>query len=50
MPGVTVGENSVIGAGSIVNHSIPANCVAVGNPCRVIRTFEEEVRYESGQD
>lgn len=50
LPGVTVGENSVIGAGSIVNHSIPANCVAVGNPCRVIRTFEEEVRYESGQD
>ncbi len=50
LPGVTIGENSVIGAGSIVNHSIPANCVAVGNPCRVIRTLEEEVRYESGQD
>lgn len=43
LPGVTVGENSVIGAGSVVNHSIPANCVAVGNPCRVIRTLEEEI-------
>lgn len=37
LPGVTIGENSVIGAGSVVTRSIPANCVAVGNPCRVIR-------------
>lgn len=44
LPGVTVGENSVIGAGSVVTRSIPANCVAVGNPCRVIRTFEEEIQ------
>ena len=44
LPGVTIGENSVIGAGSIVNRSIPANCVAVGNPCRVIREFEGERR------
>lgn len=43
LPGVTIGENSVIGAGSVVNRSIPANCVAVGNPCRVIRTLEEEI-------
>lgn len=42
LPGVTIGENSVIGAGSVVNRSIPANCVAVGNPCRVIRYFEED--------
>lgn len=39
LPGVTIGENSVIGAGSVVNRSIPPNCVAVGNPCRVIRCF-----------
>lgn len=39
LPGVTIGENSVIGAGSVVTRSIPKNCVAVGNPCRVIRTF-----------
>ncbi len=36
-PGVTIGENSVIGAGSIVTKDIPANVVAVGNPCRVLR-------------
>lgn len=39
LPGVTIGENSVIGAGSVVNRSIPSNCVAAGNPCRVIRHF-----------
>lgn len=40
LPGVVIGENSVIGAGSVVNRSIPANCVAVGNPCRPVRFFE----------
>ncbi len=40
LPGVTIGRNSVIGAGSVVTRSIPANCVAVGNPCRVIRHLE----------
>ena len=43
LPGVTIGENSVIGAGSIVTHSIPDNCVAVGNPCRVIKQIDNEV-------
>lgn len=37
-PGVTIGDNSVIGAGSVVTRSIPANVVAVGNPCRVLRS------------
>lgn len=37
LPGVTIGDGSVIGAGSVVTRDIPANCVAVGNPCRVIR-------------
>ena len=37
MPGVTIGDNTVIGAGSIVTKDIPANVVAVGNPCRVMR-------------
>ncbi len=49
LPGVTIGENSVIGAGSVVNRSIPSNCVAVGNPCRVIRCFDtdrERRQYE----
>ncbi len=40
-PGVTIGENSVIGAGSVVVHDIPANSVAVGNPARVIRQIDE---------
>lgn len=37
VPGVTIGDNTVIGAGSIVTKDIPANVVAVGNPCRVLR-------------
>lgn len=40
LPGVTIGENTVIGAGSVVTRSIPANCVAVGNPCRVIKKLK----------
>lgn len=37
VPGVTIGNNTVIGAGSVVTKDIPANVVAVGNPCRVMR-------------
>lgn len=37
LPGVTIGKNAVIGAGSVVNKSIPENCVAAGNPCKVIK-------------
>ncbi len=45
-PGVTIGENSVIGAGSVVVKSIPANVVAVGNPCRVLREIgEKDMEY-----
>ena len=44
LPGVTVGENSVIGAGSVVTHDIPPNVVAVGNPCRVLREISERDR------
>ncbi|PVH26729.1 sugar O-acetyltransferase [Sphingobacterium corticibacter] len=40
--GITIGENTVIGSGSVVTKSIPANVVAVGNPCRVIKTITEE--------
>ncbi len=39
LPGVTIGENSVIGAGAVVTKDIPANCVAVGNPARVIKSI-----------
>ncbi|MGN0251240.1 MAG: sugar O-acetyltransferase [Oliverpabstia sp.] len=41
-PGVTIGDNVVIGAGSVVTKDIPANVVAAGNPCRVIRQVTEE--------
>ena len=37
LPGVTIGDNTTIGAGSVVTKDIPANCLAVGNPCRVVR-------------
>lgn len=39
--GVVVGDNCVIGAGSVVTRSIPDNCLAAGNPCRVIRVLDE---------
>ena len=42
MPGVTIGDNTVIGAGSIVTKDIPSNVVAVGNPCRVLREVGEQ--------
>ena len=42
MPGVSIGDNTVIGAGSIVTKDIPANVVAVGNPCRVMRPVGEK--------
>ena len=44
MPGVTIGDNTVIGAGSVVTRDIPANVVAVGNPCRVLRPVGERDR------
>lgn len=44
VPGVTIGKNTVIGAGSVVTKDIPENSVAVGNPCRVIREIGEHDR------
>lgn len=41
MPGVRIGDNSVIGAGSVVTRDVPANVVAAGVPCRVIRSIAE---------
>lgn len=41
LPGVTIGDNTVIGAGSVVTKDIPANVVAAGNPCRVLRSIDE---------
>ncbi len=44
LPGVHIGDNTVIGAGSIVTKDIPANVVALGNPCRVLREINERDR------
>ena len=44
LPGVTVGDNSVIGAGSVVTRDIPANVVAAGTPCRVMRPITDRDR------
>lgn len=41
LPGVHIGDNSVIGAGSVVTKDIPENVVAVGNPCRILREIGE---------
>ena len=42
LPGVTIGDNTIIGAGSVVNKDIPSGVIAVGNPCRVIREITEK--------
>lgn len=44
LPGVTIGDNTVIGAGSVVTRDIPSGVVAVGNPCRVLRAVGEHDR------
>ncbi len=46
-PGVTIGEGCVIGAGSVVTRDIPKNSLAVGNPCRVIRSITERDRLKN---
>ena len=44
LPGITIGSNSVIGAGSVVTKDIPEWVIAAGNPCRVLRKITEEDR------
>lgn len=41
LPGVIIGDGAIIGAGSVVTKNVPANCIAAGNPVRVIRVFDE---------
>lgn len=41
LPGVTIGDNTVVGAGSVVTKDLPANVVAVGNPCRILREISQ---------
>ncbi len=44
LPGVSIGDNVVIGAGSVVTKDIPCNKIAIGNPCRVVREITEDDR------
>ncbi|MCD8143122.1 MAG: sugar O-acetyltransferase [Clostridiales bacterium] len=50
LPGVTIGDNTVVGAGSVVTKDLPANVVAVGNPCRVLRPIGERDKAFYFQD
>ncbi|EFA80295.1 Acetyltransferase [Heterostelium album PN500] len=50
LPGVTIGDNTIIGGGSVVTKSIPSNCIAVGNPCRVLREITEEDKNKYKQE
>lgn len=50
LPGVVIGENSVIGAKSLVTKNIPADVIAFGNPCRVIRKISEKDRIIMEED
>lgn len=51
LPGITLGDNVVIGAGSVVTKDVPSNVVAVGNPCRILREVNEhdKVYYFKGR-
>lgn len=44
LPNVTIGDNVVIGAGSVVTRDIPPNCIAAGNPCRVVGEYDKFVQ------
>ena len=42
MPGVRIGDEVIIGSGAVVTKDIPSNCVAAGNPCKVLRSLSQE--------
>ena len=44
VPGVTIGDNVVVGAGSVVTHDLPGNVIAVGNPCKILREVNDRDR------
>lgn len=47
LPGVTIGDRVIVGAGSVATKDIPSNTVAVGNPCRVIKSYDEYMKTQS---
>jgi maltose O-acetyltransferase len=46
LPGVTIGDNVIVGAGSVVTHDIPDNCVAAGNPARIIKSTNDYLNHQ----
>ena len=50
LKGSTIGDNSVIGAGSVVSGTIPADVIAAGSPCRIIRSLQSNDRVEGSSD
>lgn len=42
LPGITIGENSIIGAGSVVTKDIPPNCIAAGNPAKILKVISQK--------
>ena len=51
LPGITIGDNSIVGAGSVVTKDVPANVIVAGDPARLIRmiTEEDDYTYEKGK-
>lgn len=51
LPGVTIGDNSIVGAGSVVTHDVPSDTIVVGNPAKVLRkiTEEDDRQYDGGK-
>lgn len=51
-PGVTIGNNVVIGSGSVVTHDLPSNTICAGVPCKVIReiTQEDKIYWQHEKD
>ena len=45
LPGANIGDNVVIGAGSVVTGNIPSNCFAAGNPCRFIKKLDKKIKW-----
>jgi len=48
--GVTLGENSIIGAGAVVVNSVPSNCISAGNPARVVKRLDIDERFTTRQE
>jgi len=45
LPGITIGDHCVVGAGSVVTKDVPSNCVVAGNPARIIRNKIQTIQY-----